>query len=247
MKYIEDFAYKRIFDFNYIVKLTGNKDLASNIVQSYLAKGYIKRIKRNLYAAVSFETKGIIPTKFEIASKITKNSFISYHSAFEFYGYTSQVYNEVIVSSPTQFHDFTFEHNTYRSKRVKDTLFVDKINNVKASSLAKTIVDSIDNVKTYDDFEELISALNMIPLLNGKEIIKYLKHVNKTILYSKVGLILSFYEDGYNITEALLEEMKKRGSQIARNFTSEKHRLSIYYPEWKLHAYDIAKIKEGVF
>ena len=37
MKYIEDFAYKRIFDFNYIIKLTGNKDLASNIVQSYLA------------------------------------------------------------------------------------------------------------------------------------------------------------------------------------------------------------------
>jgi predicted transcriptional regulator of viral defense system len=190
--------------------------------------------------------KGIIPTKFEIACNITKNAYISYHSAFEFYGYTNQVYNEVVVSSPTQFHDFTFEHNTYRSKRVKNTLFVETVNNIKVSSLAKTIVDSIDNVKTYDDLEELINILNMIPLINGNEVLAYLKHVNKTILYSKVGLLLSFYEDDYNIKKEMLNEMKKHGLQIARNFTSEKHRLNVYYKDWKLHAYNISKSKEEV-
>lgn len=243
MKYLEDFAHKRIFDFNYVVNLTGNKDLASQTVQNYLVKGYIKRIKRDLYAAVSLETKGIIPTKFEIASNITKNAYISYRSAFEFYGYSNQVYNDLVVSSPNQFHDFVFEHYTYRCKRVKDALFVESVSNVKVSSLVKTIVDSIDTVKTYDDLEELIAVLNMIPLIDGAEILAYLKHVNKTILYSKVGLVLSFYEDGYNVTKVMLQEMKQNGLKLARNFNSEKHRLNVYYKEWKLHAYDIGKLK----
>lgn len=244
MKYYEELADKRVFDFSYMVKLTGNKDTAGQTIQNYLTKGYIKRVKRNLYAVVSLETKGLIPTKFEIACNITKNAFISNHSAFEFYGYSNQVSNEIFVSTIEQFHNFTFDNNTYVCKRVKNTSFVETINGIKVSSLAKAIVETIDSIKTYDDLEELINILNMIPLINGKDIIVYLKHVNKTILYSKVGLILSFYEDGYNITKAMLEEIKKRGLKLARSFTSEKHRLNTYYEEWKLHAYDINKLKE---
>lgn len=242
MKYYEQLTSKRVFDFSYMIKLTGNKDLASRTIQNYLNKGYIVRIKRDLYAVVSLETNGLIPTKFEIASNITKSSFISNHSAFEFYGYSNQVYNEVFVSTIEQFHDFTFENNNYVCKRVNDTSFVETINGIKVGSLAKTIVDTVDSVKTYDDLEELINVLNMLPLINGEKILSYLKHVNKTILYSKVGLILSFYEDGYNITKEMLEEMKENGLKVARNFTSEKHRLNKYCKEWKLHAYDIDKL-----
>lgn len=245
MKYYENLANKRVFDFSYMIKLTGNKDLAGQTIQNYLNKGLIKRVKRNLYAVVSLETKGLIPTKFEIACNITKNSFISNYSAFEFYGYGNQVYNEIFISTIDQFHDFVFANNTYRCKRVNDTTFVETINSVRVSSLAKTIVDTIDSVKTFDELEELINILDMIPLINCQDILTYLKHVNKTILYSKVGLLLSFYEDGYNITKDMLDEMKQNGLKIARYFTSEKHRLNKYYETWKLHAYDIKKLKKG--
>ena len=245
MKYYEHLANKRVFDFNYMIELTGNKDLASQTIQNYLNKGLIKRVKRNLYAVMSLETNGLIPTKFEIACKITKSSYIYNYSAFEFHGYSNQVSNQVLVATVAQFHDFVFENTTFVCKRVNDTSFVETINSVKVSSLAKTIVDTIDTIKTYDDLEELINILDMIPVINGKDILTYLMRVNRTILYSKVGLVLSFYEDGYNITKEMLKEMKENGLKIARNFTSEKHRLNTYYEEWKLHVYDIDKLKKG--
>lgn len=243
MKYLEQFSLKRVFDFPYVVEITGNIDLASGIVQNYLSKGYIKRVKKNLYVATSLETGGSIPSKFEIASNITNSSFISHHSAFEFYGYQNQIYNEIYISSKEQFHSFLFEHNKYVCKRVKDLSFVDEINGVRVSSLEKTIVDSIDSVRSFDDFEELFEVLYMIPFIDGSEILNYLKHVNKRILFSKTGLILSLFKDGYNITTNHLDEMKKMGVNKASYFTSEKHRLNKYYNEWKIHSYDISKIK----
>ncbi|NLN50246.1 MAG: hypothetical protein GX149_01300 [Acholeplasmataceae bacterium] len=243
MKYLEQFSLKRVFDFSYVVDITGNVDLASGIIQNYLSKDYIKRVKKNLYVATSLETGGSIPSKFEIASNITNSSFISYHSAFEFYGYQNQVYNEIYVSSLEQFRPFDFEHNKYVCKRVKDESFVNTVNGVRISTIEKTIVDSIDSIKSFDDFEELFEVLSIIPLIDGSKILTYLEHVNKRILFSKTGLILSFYKDGYNITKYHLDEMKKNGVNKASYFTSEKHRLNKYYNEWKLHSYDISMIK----
>lgn len=243
MKYLEQFSLKRVFDFSYIVNITGNVDLASGIVQNYLSKDYIKRVKKNLYVATSLETGGSIPSKFEIASNITNSSFLSHHSAFEFYGYQNQVYNEIYVSSLEQFRPFVFEYNKYVCKRVKNIDFVNTVNGVRVSTIEKTIVDSIDIIKSFDDFEELFEVLSMIPLIDGSKVLDYLKYVNKRILFSKVGLILSFFKDGYNITNNHLDEMKNNGVKNASYFTSEKHRLNKYYNEWKIHSYDISKIK----
>lgn len=243
VKYLKEFSMKRVFDFEFVVSLTGNKVLANMTLQNYLSKGYIKRVKKNLYVTISLENSGIIPTKFEIASNITKSSFVSYHSAFEFYGYYNQIHHEVFISSIEQFRPFSFEYNEYTCKRVDDIRFVETINGVKVSPLAKTIVDLIDNVKTYDNIEEFIEILTMIPAINGADILAYLKYVNKKILFSKTGLILSLFKDGYNITNNQLLEMKRFGVDKSRDFTSEKHRLNKYYPEWKLHAYDLSKMK----
>ena len=243
MKYLEQFSLKRVFDFSYIVDITGNIDLASGIVQNYLSKDYIKRVKKNLYVATSLESGGSIPSKFEVASNITNSSFVSHHSAFEFYGYYNQVYNEVYISSIEQFRPFIFEHNKYACKRVKDIDFVNTVNGVRVSTIEKTIVDSIDSIKSFDDFEELLEVLSMMPLIDGSKILDYLKHVNKRILFSKVGLTLSFFKDGYNIEEDHLDEMKKNGVKNASYFTSEKYRLNKYYNDWKIHCYDISKIK----
>lgn len=242
MKYMKVFSEKRIFDFAYVVDITKSRSLASEIIQNYLDKGYIKRVKQNLYATTSIENGGVIPTKYEIASNITKSSYVSFNSAFTFYGYYNQVSNEMTISSLEQFRDFSFDYNYYHYKYTKSIKFVDDINGIRVSSIEKTIVDCIGDIKSYDDFEELMNVLSMLPMINGNKVFEYLEYLNKIILYSKVGLILSFYEDGYNITKKLLSKMKENGIKKTRDFTKEKHRLNTYYKEWKLHCYDISKL-----
>jgi predicted transcriptional regulator of viral defense system len=242
MKYLEQLSEKRIFNHAFMLSITKSRTLADEIIQNYLKKGYIKRVKKNLYATTSIENGGVIPTKYEIASNITKSSFVSFNSAFAYYGYYNQVSNEITVSSLEQFRDFSFDYTYYHYKYTKNSKYVDEINGVRVSSLEKTIVDCIGDIKSYDDLEELMEVLSMLPMINGKKVFEYLKYVDKAILYSKVGLLLSFHKDDYNITNELLNEMKKHGIKKTRDFTNEKHRLKKYYKEWKLHCYDISRL-----
>ena len=138
--------------------------------------------------------------------------------------------------------DFSFDYNYYHYKYTKSLKFVDDINGVRVSSIEKTIVDCIGDIKSYDDLEELMEVLSMLPMINSEKVLEYLKYLNKAILYSKVGFILSFYEDGYNITKKTLSIMKENGIKKTRDFTKKKHRLNKYYKEWKLHCYDISRL-----
>lgn len=245
MKYLELLSEKRVFDHSYVMEITKSRSLADMTIQQYLKKGYIKRVKKNLYVTISLETSGVIPTKFEIASNVTPSSFVSYYSAFDFYGFSNQVYNEITVSSLEQFRDFTFQYNDYHYKYIKNIEFVDMVNGVRVSTIAKTIVDCIDDIKSYDDMEEVIQNLSALPIINGLLVMEYLLFVNKKILFNKVGLLLSFYKDGFNVTEQLLIRMKNLGIKNVKYFTNEKHRLKKYYKEWNLYCYNIDKLIMG--
>ena len=43
-----------------------------------------------------------VANRFQIASAITPSSYVSYHTAFEYYGIADQVFYEVFVGSETR-------------------------------------------------------------------------------------------------------------------------------------------------
>lgn len=86
MKYLNELTKYKVFNIKNFATMINDDNLAKMLSQNYLEKGYIKRIKHNLYGVVSLETNECIADKFLIASNITATSFISYHSTFEFYG-----------------------------------------------------------------------------------------------------------------------------------------------------------------
>lgn len=242
MKYLAILSEKRIFNYNFVLEITKTRTLADETIQNYLKKGFIKRVKKNLYVTVSLENSGVIPTKYEIASNVTSSSYVSLHSAFEYYGFTNQVYTEVTVSSLERFKDFTFENNQYHYVYCRSDSFIESISGVRVSSLAKTIVDTIDNVKSYDDLEEVLFNISSLPVIDGLQILEYLMILDKKILFNKVGLILSFYKEQFMIDDLLLIRIKNSGIKSVKYFTKEKYRLKKYYKEWDLYCYDLDNI-----
>ncbi len=242
MKYLAQFSEKRIFDHAYVLGITKSRSLADETIQNYLKKNYIKRVKKNLYVTMSLENACVIPDKYEIASNISKSSYVSHHSAFEYYGYGNQVYMDVITSSMEKFRNFEFDGNEYKYKLSSDNEFVDTIRGVRVSTLAKTIVDCIDDTKSYDDLEDLLHNLSSLPTIDGNKILEYLHIKNKKILFSKVGLILDHFKDDVLLNDQMLLEMKHHGNTSIKYFNKEKHRLKKYYKEWKLYCYDINDI-----
>lgn len=246
MKYLKLLSEKRVFNYEYVLKITGTRFLADRTIQNYLKKDYIKRVKKNLYVTMSLENDGVIPSKYEIASAITKSSYVSHHSAIEYYGYSNQVYTEVTVSSLEYFKDFIFNQDKYVYKRSTSNKFVESTNRVSVSSLAMTIVDCIDDIKTYDDFEEVTYNLSSIPAVSQEKILAYLEHKDKKILFNKVGLLLSFFKDDFMLDDDFFIKIKKSGITGVKYYTKEKNRLTKYYKEWKLYCYDIDEILQVV-
>ncbi|MDD7315556.1 MAG: hypothetical protein PUH11_07520 [Bacilli bacterium] len=236
MKYLTELTKRKIFNYQDFVTIVGDSNLAKNTLQNYLEKGYIKRIKHNLYGVVSLETNECIVNKFLIASNITDTSFVSHHSAFEFYGYYNQVYYNVNVSSISKFNTFEFEENNYTLIKTSSTDFVDTIRGVKVTSIERTIVDCIKDSGKYCDLEETLNCINLLPYISAKDILKYLELINSKILYKKVGIILSLFKDKLNIPNSFFEKCHEISDSIKGHFDKNKN-AHVYNSEWKIFIY----------
>lgn len=236
MKYLNELTKLKVFSYNDFIDIVGNSNLAKITLQNYVKKGYIKRIKHNLYCLISLETNDSIADKFLIASSITETSFISHHSAFEFYGYYNQVYNVVNVSSISKFDSFEFEDNKYSFINVNSNDFVEEIRGVKVSSIERTIVDSIKDSGKLCELEETLNCIKLIPYISIKDILKYLEQINSKMLYKKVGVILSLFKDQFDIPESFFDKCHEFSDSVKGYFDKNKNSL-IYNSEWKIYIY----------
>lgn len=236
MKYLGELTKSKIFDYSDVCKIVGNNHTAENIIQDYLKKGYIKKIKYNLYAAVSLETNECIADKYLIASHITTTSFVSHHSAFEFYNYYNQVYHCVNVSSLSKFNDFEFEGNDYSLIKAKSDSFINNIRGVKVTSIERTIVDSIKDSGKYTDLEETLNCINMIPYISIDDILNYLNQIHSKMLYKKVGIILDLFKQKFNIPASFFEKCQQISNSVNGHFDNNKS-AHVYNAKWKIYIY----------
>lgn len=103
----------RCFTHNEMVKFTGSESSAAWKIKKYLKKGYIERVRRDLYAVISMETEQPIPNRFQIASKAADDACVSHHSTFEYYGYGNQVYYEVYFATRKRVRPFYYDGVNY--------------------------------------------------------------------------------------------------------------------------------------
>jgi predicted transcriptional regulator of viral defense system len=250
MKYIDYFSKARIVTYQELYSFIEQKEnvkktkknitsLTKNILTNYIQRKYIKRIKKNLYCAVSLEHGGIIPSRFEIASKLTENSFVGLHSAMEYYGYNNQVFHEVIVYSyQRKFNDFEFDYTLYKYKPSWTDQFVKSENNVRITTLERTIIDLVDQMNSYDEYEELKSNLQLVPTIDGDEILKLLALRNKKVLYNKVGYIIEEHIDNYLLTKDHIKQIHQKITKSKQYMINQKSRLKSYSDKWHLYIFE---------
>jgi len=83
LKRYEKLLSMEIFNRNEVVSLYNNAKSADSILYNYIRKGYIASVKRNLYVAISPYSKQPVANRFQIASRIKDDSYITHHTAFD--------------------------------------------------------------------------------------------------------------------------------------------------------------------
>lgn len=220
-----------------ILKNFDNEKQLNNWIASKLKSKSLKKIRNGLYVLV--DSAGYVySSKFEIASKISKDSFVAYHSALEFHGVANQVFSDVIVCSSTRFNNFEFEDIEYINKVNKN--YVEVMNiitaGVRVSSLERTIIDCIDNINLAGGIEEILNALEQTKVLDEKKLLNVLESYNEVLLYQKVGYILEHFKEQLNLSNEFFEVCRSKLTNQIKYFLQDEYKEIEYNATWKLMA-----------
>lgn len=235
MKYYKEMLQKGCLTWHDVCEMVGNKNSASNLIQNYIKKGYIQSVKRNLYVTLDLVTHEPTVSKFQIAGNITKSAYVSYRSAFEYHGCVNQVRYDMTVSSNTAFEEFNFHDITYSYKKSKLADGIITENNVHVTNLERTLVDCIDCFDKLMGIEELLNCIELIPALDEKKLIIYLKKYNKRVLYQKTGYILEHFKDDLHLSETFFDECRSQISDSTRYLYHQYKYLNwVFNKDWQL-------------
>ena len=244
MKYYMELSQFNIFTIEDAMKIIGNLPATKKYIKSLIDTGLVHRIKRNLYTCVNVTNGDDVANRFQIGSNINDNSYISYHSAFEFYGFYNQVYYEVQVSSDKKFTPFEYNDYSYVNYLNNINCQIDLIQGTKVTSIERTLVDSIDMLGKVMDLEEFVKCLDLIHIVKESKLKEILDTYGKEVLYRKVGYILSFYKEEFDISDSFFDFCLKKGVNSNRGYLVNNFKEELTYNSfWGLYVYpDIRNI-----
>lgn len=224
-----------IFNKDEILKDFDNEKQLNNWIYRKIKSKDIKKVRNGLYVLV--DGAGYVnASKFEIASKISKDSFVAYHSALEYYGIANQVFGDVIVCSSTKFNNFEFENIEYINKVTKN--YVEVINavtaGVRVSSLERTIIDCIDNVNLAGGIEEVLNALEQIKVLDEDKLISVLSSYDQVLLFQKAGYILEHFKEQLNLSDRFFKFCQSKLTNQIKYFLQDDYKDFGFNARWKL-------------
>ena len=236
MKYYERLLEMGCFSRDELCDLTGNFETAGTLLKNYQKKGYIQKVKRNLYVAINLADRQPVVSKFRIAGKITSSAYVSHHAAFEYYGYANQVSYQVEVSSATPFTTFDFNGNTfaYFAARIKDGVTIGS-DGVRVTDIERTVLDGIHDFEKVMGLEELLRCLELVTAVREDKLLEYLAAYGRQFLYQKAGYILRHFQRELNISDAFFMACAARIGKSTRYLAGN---YGSYNREWRLVAPD---------
>jgi predicted transcriptional regulator of viral defense system len=222
------------FSMEDVYKLVRNKKTASSLILRLSKKGFVKKIRNNLYTCVNVATGSVYASRYHIACAINEIAYLSHHSAFEYAGIANQVYNDVYVSSKIKFADFEFEGITYRyvvSKFDGGIITPRNSTGIRVTSLERTVIDSIKDFEKIGGIEELLNCISVVPYLDEKQLMAILDAYDMQFLYQKAGFILEHYKSELQLSDGFIEYCKTKTGKSTRYLTKES---DSYCKEWQL-------------
>lgn len=240
MKYLDKLIELGCFSRQNVVALTGNEQAAHSLLHDHINAGYIERIRRNLYTAISLETKQPIANRYMIATHIAEDACVSFHSAFEYYGYANQVFYEVYVTTNSRFSDFIYNGIAYI--RVSPPIasgIITTNTGIRITNLERTVIDSIHSFEKIGGLEELLRCLTLVPGLRTEKLMTYLDEYGLASLYQKTGFILMQFSEQLGLPKAFFDYCRSKAPKSKKYLYSAKDTLSkhfILHEDWMLYA-----------
>jgi predicted transcriptional regulator of viral defense system len=225
-----------IFTIEKVNEYYKNIGSARSAVKRLLQYGHALKIRNNLYTCVSAEQGGPIADRFQIASAINKTSYVSHHTAMEYYGITNQVFYDVYVSSKIRFHNFEFDGYVYHFVQSNLDEGIDSLKysgGIKITDKERTLIDCLKDLDKISGLEEVVENISSMQHIEETKLLHYLSLYSNQFLYQKVGLILFDFRERLGLSDTFFEICQsyigKSKRYLTRNIAKGR-----YDKHWKL-------------
>ena len=167
---------------------------------------------------------------------MTPTSYVSHHTAMEYYGIVDQVFYDVYVASETAFNKFSFDGYTYLYVKTKFLSGVENVKysgNIRVTDKERTLLDCIKDMDKIAGAEEVIADIQSMKRLDERKLIHYLELYENQFLYQKAGFILSHMKKELGLTDNFFDICRTKAGKSTRYLSSDNQNAS-YNSEWKL-------------
>lgn len=222
----------------------------SNLLNYHKKSKHILKIRKGLYARIPESFDGDYKINpFLIASKLTDDSIIGYHSALSFWGVLHSVRNNYIYltkrklsESEFSFQGITYKGVSYPSKLLeknKELLGVVKQNvegeEMLITSLERTFVDILDRPYLIaNDWEEIYRSFESIAYLNIDVVIDYVLTLENQTTLARVGYFLELFKETWLIEERYIQKLKKYVPKFILFMDRKSHESQKIVKNWNI-------------
>ena len=118
---------------------------------------------------------------------------------------------------------------------------------VKVSDRERTVIDCLDRLNYSGGIEETVKSLHNFPSVNFDKLFKYLKKLNRKILFSKTGWMLQLLKEQWNVEDKFLIKLRKNLSKRPMYLVKREGEKYKFNSEWNLMVpANLNNILEGV-
>lgn len=196
---------------------------AKSHLKRYLAAGRIARVKRGVYlVAAPGETADRSPVDYLlVASRLTPDAVLAYHSALEVHGYAQSLFERAYFLTTSKAKPMAFRGRHFipvvpaaslRRKR-KAFVYCTEVERrglpCRVTTLERTVVDVLDRPALAGGLEEAWRSLAGVPLLDLEVVLDYVRLCGQATLAAKVGFFLEQHRESLGVPQGTLDRLRR--------------------------------------
>ncbi len=219
-------------------ELIPNKKTARQILFRLKNKGFIRQVRRGLFAIVPAQMIGkeFSIDRILVASQLARPYFISHHTALEIHGVAQSYQNITYISTNKILRSFEFQKISYKIINTKYMFGIEQIQRgplkINVSDRERTVLDCIRNIEYAGGIEELTKSISAFPGLNYTKLLEYLDLFKEKSMYHRTGFILDSLKSELNVSQDILESIRDNLSK--RTYYLHPGTKGVYKKEWNI-------------
>ncbi len=227
---------------------TGNPNTRKALLTYYRKQGRILPVRRGLYAVVPFgyspDTSSV--DLYLLASKITKDAVLGYHTALEFHGKAYSVYNRLHYLSaqrslPVKFRSYEIRRVSVPQPLIakgKEMFGVSRHKRsggeLRVSNLERALVDVLDRPELSGSWEEIWRSLASIEFFDIEQVIDYVLLLGNATTAAKVGFFLEQHRENLMVDERHLKPLQALRPHQPHYLLRSRRKHGRWMKKWNL-------------